>query len=255
MLIDTHCHLDLEPIDEDIEGTLLRAGNEGVGAVITVAIDRESITKSVEIAAAFPSVYLSLGIHPNYTTKATDEDWVALEKSLNGPKVVAVGETGLDFYRDYSPREVQIEGFQRHIALAQRLDLPLVIHSRDADDAVLEVLASEGRSIKGVMHCFSGSYETVRRCLDLGLYISFAGPITYKNAADRREVAKHIPLDRILVETDSPFLSPEPFRGRPNEPARVRLVAQTLADVKGRSLEEMIEVTGKNVTDLFGIGL
>ncbi|MCL5256266.1 MAG: TatD family hydrolase [Chloroflexi bacterium] len=253
MLIDTHCHLDLEPLDSQVDEVVERAREAGVAAMIVVGIEPFSWESVLNIAHPRPGLYAALGLHPNYTAGADDATWDTLAQLLTGDKVVAIGETGLDFYRDKSPKETQIEAFKRHIRLARELALPLIIHSREADDTALEILESEAHGTRGVMHCFSGSYEMALRCIGLGYYISLAGPLTYKNAGARRDIAGRLPLDRLVLETDSPFLSPEPYRGRANEPARVRLVAEALAAARGISVEEVIQATGKNARALFGI--
>lgn len=253
MLIDTHCHLDIEPLFGQIGPVLERARDAGVGVVVCVGINPASWYQVLSIADSHPGVYVSLGLHPNETATADESTWNLLTALLPGSRVVAVGETGLDFYRKRSPAIVQRDAFSSHIRLAKIFDLPLVVHSREADKATLEILETEGRGTRGVMHCFSGSSETAFRCLDLGYYISLAGPLTYKNAEDRRDIARRVPLDRLLLETDSPFLSPEPRRGQTNEPARVRLVAEALAGVKGMAVEEVIAATGRNAQTLFGI--
>jgi TatD DNase family protein len=211
----------------------------------------------VAIAGEFPLVYAAVGIQPNYAAQAKPGDWESIERLAADSRVVAIGETGLDRYWDYAPFDVQLDYFQRHIALADDLNLPFVVHCRDAEADVVEQLRLAARHgpLKGVMHSFTGSLETARACLELGLYISFAGMVTYKKSQALRDVVKELPLDRILVETDSPYLAPQPMRGKRNEPSFVRVTANTLAELAGISQDEFARQTTANACRLFGFGI
>ncbi len=251
MLIDSHCHLYIDRPQDEIPQVLERARSEGVLAIICPAIDLASAETCIRLAQAFSMVHAAAGIHPNYTAEVTEDDLGKLKKLLSQPGVVALGEIGLDYYREFAPFDLQRKWFQSQLELAGELDLPVIIHNRNADNDVLDTLRSVGIS-RGVAHCFSSSCETADAFLDLGFYISFAGNLTFKNS-DLPEVARKLPLERILVETDTPYLSPVPFRGKPNEPARVRLVAEKLAEIFHRPVQAVIQQTTENTRDLFSI--
>jgi len=253
MLIDTHAHLDFPDFDPDRREVIARAQDAGVGAIITVGTDAASNAKAVQIAQDEPTVYAALGIHPNECASATDKDFDELKRLAGQKKVVAIGETGLDFYRQRSAASQQEAAFRRHLALARELDLPVIVHCRDAHAECLKVL-SEAAPLRGVMHCFSGDEAMARRCIELGLYISFAGPVTFPNANRLRAVAKAIAADRLVLETDCPFLAPQPRRGKRNEPAYVRHTAETLAQVHGLSFDDIARVTTLNAGRVFGVG-
>lgn len=256
-LIDTHCHLDEEAFDADRADVVARAEAGGIARMVTIGTTAETSRRSVEIAAAFPAVYAAVGIQPNYAALAKAGDWEAIERLASSPKVVAIGETGLDRYWDYAPFNVQVDYFQRHMGLARRLSLPFVVHCREAEaDVVAQLrIAAQSGPLSGVMHSFTGSLETVRACLDLGLYISFAGMLTYKKSQDLRDLVSQIPLERILVETDSPYLAPQPMRGKRNEPSFMRVTANALAELAGLSQEDFARETTANACRLFGIAL
>ncbi|NQU26897.1 MAG: TatD family hydrolase [Candidatus Marinimicrobia bacterium] len=251
MLIDSHCHLYLKDLDANLPAVLERAANQGVTGVICPGINLETSEKSAAIAANHEPVFAAVGIHPNYSNDLPD-DYLDCLRSLAGEeKVVAIGEIGLDYYRDYCPPRRQQEIFRQQLELAQELDLPVIIHNRAADSDVISILQKSGIK-KGVAHCFSGGIAQAEQFMDLGFYISFAGNLTYKNS-DLPIVAQEIPLNRLLVETDSPFLSPVPFRGKLNEPGRTRFVALKLAAIKGLDFEEMAAITRRNTEVLFGV--
>ena len=256
-LIDTHAHLDEEAFDGDRAEVVARAELAGVVRIVTIGTTAETSRRSVEIAGEFPSVYAAVGIQPNYAAQAKAGDWEIIEELAAAEKVVAVGETGLDRYWDYAPFDLQIDYFQRHIALAQRLNLPFVVHCREAEAETLVQLHEAARRgpLRGVMHSFTGSLETARTCLDLGLFISLAGMLTFKKSQALRELVIEIPLERILVETDSPYLAPQPMRGKRNEPAYVRMTANVLAELIGISEDEFARVTTANAGRLFGLGM
>lgn len=253
-LIDTHAHLDDERLYSQIEAVLERAQEAGVQKIIAVGTTAEDSKRYVEIAKRFEPVYASVGIQPNYCHQAKGGDWDVIVELSQQEKVVALGETGLDKYWDECPFEIQIDYFKRHIELSKQTGLPFVIHMRECEQEILDVLneTSDGTPHRAVMHSFTGSLEGAKECLGLGLYISFAGMVTYKKAQDIRDVAAEIPADRILVETDSPYLSPEPKRGhRPNEPALVFHTAARVAEVRGVTLEEFANQTSENAERLF----
>jgi TatD DNase family protein len=252
-LVDTHAHLDEEAFDADRADVVARAAAAGIARIITIGTTADTSRRAVEVAAAFPAVSAAVGIQPNYAAQANAGDWEAIETLATDPKVVAIGETGLDRYWDYAPFEVQIDYFHRHIALSQRLDLPFVVHCRDAEtETVAEMRAAASRGpLTGVMHSFTGSLETAQACLELGLYISFAGMVTYKKSQPLRDLAKVLPRDRILIETDAPYLAPQPVRGKRNEPSFVRMTANILAELLGIGQEEFARQTTANACRLF----
>ncbi len=251
MLIDSHCHLYLKDLDADLPAVLERAANQGVTRVICPGIDLETSCKSANIAAEHQPVFAAVGIHPNYSNDLAGDYLNRLRLLAIEEKVVAIGEIGLDYYRDYCPRASQQEIFREQLQLAIELDLPVIIHNRSADADVIAILKESGIKI-GVAHCFSGGIQLAEQFLELGFYISFAGNLTYKNS-DLPIVAQNIPVDRLVVETDAPFLSPVPFRGKLNEPGWTRFVALKLAAVKGMEFEEMEAITRRNTKELFGV--
>lgn len=256
MLIDTHVHLDQQEFAETRDAVVARAAAAGVEAMVAVGTTAASSQACVDLAARYPAVYAAVGIQPNYVAEAAPEDWAAIERLAAQPRVVAIGETGLDRYWDYTPFEQQQDYFVRHLELARRLDLPFVVHMRDCDADILATLrAARTRGpLRGVMHSFTGDAAMAAECIDLGLCISFAGMVTYKKSQALRDCAATIPADRLLIETDAPYLSPEPVRSqRPNEPALVRHTANCLADVRGVTLEELAAQTAANARRLFRI--
>ncbi|MFD1773628.1 TatD family hydrolase [Paenibacillus rhizophilus] len=253
-LFDTHTHLDAPQFDGDREETIARAVEAGVSKMVNVGFNRETIPTTMKLAESYEFIYAAVGWHPQdaIDMKDGDLDWIA--SLCSHEKVVAIGEIGLDYYWDTSPKEVQHTVFRRQIGLARELNMPIVIHNRDAHEDVVRILREEKASeIGGIMHSFSGSWETAKMCLDLGFYLSFGGPITFKNARVPKEVLAQVPLDRLLIETDSPYLTPHPYRGKRNESAHVRLVAEAAAEIKGIKLNKMAEITYKNALGLFGI--
>ena len=254
-LIDTHAHLDDEAFDADIDEVVARAVAAGVEKIITIGISAETSEAAVALARKYDSVYAAVGIQPNYAGQAAPGDFERVVRLLDEPKVVAVGETGLDFYRDFSPADVQRDYFDRHLRLAQDRSLPAIIHTRQSTAETLAMLREARRRgpLAGVMHSFSAGVETAAECVELGLCISFAGMVTFKKAADLRAVAAAVAGDRILIETDSPYLSPVPFRGKRNEPARLVHTAQCLAEARGQTSEEFAAATTANAKRLFGL--
>lgn len=253
MLVDTHAHLMDTAFDSDLSSVLARADAAGVAVIVCVGYDLASSRAAVELAATHHHLYATVGVHPNYLA-AAPPDWLErLRELAHAPRVVAIGETGLDYYRTYTEPEQQRAGFAAQQALAAELDLPVVIHCREAEaDVCRSLSASAPRRPAGVLHCFSGSLETMRLAVDTGYYISLAGTVTFKNAADLRAVASEVPLDRLVVETDAPYLSPVPWRGQRNEPARVQATASCLAEVRGVLLAEIERHTTANAGRLFG---
>jgi len=254
VLVDTHAHLDFNDFDGDREEVIARAVSAGVTIIINPGCDRESSLRAVELAAAFDPVYAAVGIHPNSTAEAVPADMVEIARLVSEYKVVAIGETGLDFYRDRSPRDVQIRAFRGQLALARECGLPVIIHFRDVEEDGIRLAGADAfKDLRGVFHCYGGSLAFARMVLDLGFYIGFNGPLTYRNS-DRMEIAQAVPLERSLIETDAPFLTPRKHRGSRNEPAYVAEVAGKLAEAHGCSIDEVIAITGQNARDLFGVG-
>lgn len=254
MLFDTHTHLNDKAFAEDRQEVIQRAQELGVSLMVNVGFNRETIPQTLELAETYDSIYAAVGWHPQDAKDMTEEDITWLEELSQHPKVVAIGEMGLDYYWDTSPKDVQKKVFRQQIALAKRIHKPIIIHNRDAHRDVVDILREEeAQQVGGIMHCFSGSVDIAQECLELGFYISFGGPITFKNAKKPKEVAKEVPLDRLLIETDSPYLTPHPFRGKRNESSYVKYVAQSLADIHGLSYEELCQITMENGKRLFNI--
>lgn len=254
MLIDSHAHLDDRRFNKDRDKLIRSLKDDGVDMVINIGADLQSSIKSVSLAEEYDNIYAAIGIHP-HSAKEMDGSTIEVLKSFaNRDKVVAIGEIGLDFHYDNSPRDVQRKRFKEQLDLAKEVDLPVVIHSRDADQETFDILkeAQDG-SLEGVIHCYSGSVEMAEEYIKLGFYISLAGPVTFNNARVSREVAKAIPLDKLLVETDSPYLTPEPNRGKRNEPAYVRYVAGRIAEARGIPFEEVASKAAANTKKLFRI--
>jgi TatD DNase family protein len=254
MLIDTHAHLNAIQYQEDLEEVIERAQSEGVEIIVVVGFDRETITRAIELADTYEFIYATVGWHPVDAIDMTDEDLKWIEELCSHPKVVALGEMGLDYYWDKSPKDIQKEVFRKQIALAKKVKLPIIIHNREATADIIEILEEENASeVGGIMHCFTGSVEVAKQCIDMNFYISFGGPVTFKNAKKPKEVAAEIPLDRLLIETDCPYLTPHPFRGKRNEPSYVKYVAEQIAELKGVTFEEIAQKTSDNAKRFFGI--
>jgi TatD DNase family protein len=254
MLIDSHAHIQGKEYAGERDAVIARAREAGVEVIIAVggAGDMSSNIEAVELAASFPNIYATVGMHPHDAKDVGEDDLLKLRCLASQPKVVAVGETGLDYYYDHSPHDVQRRVFTQFIHMAREARLPLVVHERDAAAEAAELLRQEGDGeLRGVIHCFTGDYKAASTYLNLGFYLSFTGIITFKNAAALREVLRKVPLERMLVETDSPYLTPVPHRGKRNEPAYVRFVAETIARIKNISLAQVAETTTQNVRSLF----
>jgi len=255
VLIDSHAHIYYRDYDADFEEMLQRATDAGVAAILVVGTDIESSRESVALAEKYPQMYAAVGIHPHDAGAVTEECYQTIrELALSSSKVVAIGEIGLDFYRDRSPRDVQETVFRRLLRLANELEKPVIIHDRDAHQQVLDCLRQEG-SHCGVLHCFSGDAAMAAEAIGMGFYISIPGTITYPGNNSLRDVVRVTSIDRMLVETDCPYLTPVPYRGKRNEPSYVRLAAERLAEVKGLMIDDVARITTKNVRDLFGIRL
>jgi len=254
MLFDTHVHLNDDQYAEDLDEVIARAKKSGVEYMVVVGFDRKTIEKALEIINEHEFIYASVGWHPVDAIDMTEDDLIWLEEIAAHPKVVALGEMGLDYHWDKSPKEIQKEVFRKQIRLAKKIKMPIIIHNRDATQDIIQILQEENaEEVGGIMHCFSGSAEVAKQCLDLNFYISLGGPVTFKNAKKPKEVAIQVPLDRLLIETDCPYLAPHPYRGKRNEPSYVRLVAEQIADLKGMNLEEVVDITTANAKKVFGI--
>ncbi|MBS2967254.1 TatD family hydrolase [Metabacillus sp. KIGAM252] len=254
MLFDTHAHLNAVQYEEDLEEVIDRAKAEGVEKIVVVGFDTETITRAMELTNQYEFIYAAVGWHPVDAIDMKDEDLAWIKELASHPKVVAIGEMGLDYHWDKSPKEVQKEVFRKQIALAKEVKLPIIIHNRDATADVVEILREEGaEEVGGIMHCFTGSAEVAKECMDMNFYISFGGPVTFKNAKKPKEVAAEIPLDRLLIETDCPYLTPHPFRGKRNEPGYVKYVAEQIAELRGMTFEEVALITTENAKKCFGI--
>jgi TatD DNase family protein len=253
MLVDHHCHLDFPDFAADLDGVIGRAKAAGVGMLVSISTRIRSFDRLLRIAEAHDNVLCSIGTHPHYAHEELDIPVEEIVERARHPKVVAIGEAGLDYFYDNSPREAQERGFRKHIAAARATQLPLVIHTRDADADTAAILTEEmaGGAFPAVLHCFTGSAELARTGLDLGLYVSFSGIVTFRKSEALREVARGVPLDRLLVETDAPFLAPGKYRGKRNEPAYVVETAAVLAQLKGISPQELAHATTENFFRLY----
>jgi len=247
MLFDSHAHIDDKRFNDDREEMIARALAGGVSGIINPGADMFSSARAVDLAERYP------GVHPHDAKDVLEEDYAKLAAWAGGTKVVAIGEIGLDYHYDFSPREVQQTVFVRQLDLAKQLDMPVILHDREAHADILATVKKEGQGLTGVFHCFSGSVEMLREVLKLGFYISVAGPVTFNNAHKLADVIREVPLERLLVETDSPYLTPQPHRGKRNEPAHVRLVAEKVALLRDMELEALAAATTENVKRLFKI--
>ncbi len=251
-IIDTHCHLNMVPLTDDSEGVVQRARAAGLIHMVSVGTTLDESREAIEVAARVPEVYATAGVHPHEVEALQPNDLETLRELAGRPKVVAVGEIGLDYHYDHSPREIQRDWFRRQMTLAQEVNLPVVIHSREAEEDTATILA-EFPQVVGVLHCFSSAPWLAERGVELGYFVSFSGIITFKKADEVREAAARTPMDRLLVETDSPYLAPTPFRGKTNEPAYVTRVAEVLAEIKETTPEAIVQQTTENALRLFGM--
>lgn len=254
MLFDTHVHLNVSHFDEDREQVIHRAKEAGVEWMTVIGFDRETIEKAIELAETYDWMYASVGWHPVDAIDFTDQDLCKLQELASHPKVVALGEMGLDYHWDKSPKGTQQEVFRKQIRLAKEVELPIIIHNREATEDILTILKEEkADEIGGIMHCYNDSVDYVDRCLEMNFYISLGGPVTFKNAPLPKQVATYVPENRLLIETDCPFLAPHPNRGKRNEPAYVRLVVEKIAELRGISVGELAEITTNNARQVFGL--
>ncbi len=255
MLVDTHAHLDFPEYKSDLPEVITRAAEANVGYIIDVGTSLKSSREAIELARQFDNIYASIGIHPHEASHVSDDVWSEFETLLSQPKVVAIGETGLDYYRNRSPHEEQQHLFRRHLELSKKASLPVIIHNREATNDCLKTLREHANnSLSGVVHCFSGSEESARDFMELGLNISFAGPVTFSNADKLRKVVQSVPVERLLLETDCPFLSPQPKRGKRNEPANLTYIIPVFAELYKLSTTDVARITTLNAKRLFNIG-
>lgn len=257
-LIDSHCHLNYDYSPKQIADLVREAEEQGIEALVTIGTELSNLADVRRISEEYPNVYHTVGVHPHESITWSDADLSTLESAAQHPKCRAIGEIGLDYHYDHSPREVQRDRLEKQLDLALRYRLPIVIHSREGESDLVDALKSyskrlSGDAIPGIIHCFSGTVEFGKQCLDLGFYISFSGILTFKKADEVREAARLFPLERMLVETDSPYLAPMPHRGKKCEPSMVKLTAQKLAEVKGISFDEVAQTTTLNAKRIFRI--
>lgn len=248
--IDTHAHLNFDQFDQDLDDVIKRAEEAKVTKIITIGIDFKTSKRAVELAKIYDGLYASVGFHPHEVKNIKKEDYDLLKELAQGSKVVGIGETGLDYFKEYSPKKLQQEHFGLQVSLAQELDLPVIIHSRNSYEDIIAIIKEVGY-FNGVFHCFSGNKTFAKKCLDLGFLISFTGVITFPNAEDIREIVRYVPIDRLLIETDCPFMTPVPFRGKRNEPAYLYHIAVKIAEIKKIELKEVAHWTLKNAREVF----
>ncbi|TFG91384.1 MAG: TatD family deoxyribonuclease [Syntrophobacterales bacterium] len=253
MLVDSHAHLEMDEFDGDREKVIQRAQESGVNCIVTVGLNLPDSRKAVALAESYDMIYASVGVHPHDVKNIDETTYDLLRELSKNKKVVAYGEIGLDFFRNLSPKDLQIRRFGEQLELAAELALPVIIHDREAHSETVEMLKGRGEGRGGVIHCFSGDYDMAVRCIDMGFYISIPGTITYRKSEELREIVKKLPIDRLLVETDCPFLSPEPKRGKRNEPAYVAHTARRIAQIKNLPFEEVERMTSQNASDVFGM--
>lgn len=254
MYFDTHAHLDDGRFKEDQDKVIMRAKDAGVSLIVNVGYNLISAKNTVELTKKYDFIYGAVGIHPHDAKDANDNVLSRIKNMTKEPKIVAIGEIGLDYYYDNSPRDIQKRVFRRQIMLARELKMPIIIHDRDAHQDVFDIVKEEKAcEVGGIFHCYSGSLEMAREVMKLGFYISFGGPVTFKNAHKLKEVAKEVPLDRMLIETDCPYLTPVPYRGKRNEPSYVLHTAKEIADIRGMNVDELAKITYENGKKVFGI--
>ncbi|MDO9529306.1 MAG: TatD family hydrolase [Syntrophales bacterium] len=253
MFIDSHAHLEMKAFDRDRDEVIGRATKAGVDYIVTVGTTLDDCKKAVFLANKYESIYAAVGIHPHEVKNINNATYDSLKELAAHDKVVAYGEIGLDFFRNLSPRDVQIKRFGEQLELAGEIGLPVVIHDREAHRETLDMLQKWKGNQRGIFHCFSGNYEMARKCLDMGFFISIPGTITFKKSETLQKVVENIPITSLLLETDSPYLAPHPRRGKRNEPANVILTARRVAEIKGLPLEEVGKITSQNTKIVFGI--
>jgi TatD DNase family protein len=251
MIVDSHCHLDFEPLLSNINEVLKNAKKNNIKSILTIGTSLESSKKVLEIVEKYENIYGAVGIHPNSTTNYLNDIDKLIDIKKKNKKILAFGETGLDYFYKSSERKDQIFSFEKHIEFAISEKVPVIIHTRDANEDTILIIKKYYKKTKFLIHCFTGNLEFAKKLLNLECLISFSGIITFKKSHELRDVVKFVPLDRILIETDSPYLSPDPFRGKSNEPANLRIIAENIATIKKISFEEISEVTTKNFHKLF----
>lgn len=255
-LIDTHCHVDLDSFDEDRDQVLQRAVEAGVSDLLVIGFEPARWRAAEKLAHEFRNVRVAAGLHPNSASQYSDQLLTEIEAQLDRPEVLAIGETGIDLHWDDAPLDVQQHAFREQVKLAQRRGVPFIVHQRDAESEVLEILSEFDTPLNGVLHCFTGDWHYAQQILDLGMHIGLGGAITFKSRTDLHEAAGRIPLDRIVLETDSPFMAPVPHRGKRSEPAFVREVARRLAEIRNADIDKIAAVTTENAQRLFpGLGV
>ncbi|MEF9425956.1 MAG: YchF/TatD family DNA exonuclease [Candidatus Mariimomonas ferrooxydans] len=253
-LIDSHCHLDMDAFDSDRDKVIRRARDAGIEYIINIGSDREGNIHGLKISSDYPEVYAAIGIHPHDAKTLNEELFPEIKAWAKQPKVIAIGEIGLDYHYMHSAKEIQLDAFRKQIAIARDFGLPIIVHSREANHDTLQIIQKEASGMTGVFHCFSGDTEMARTVLNMGFYISIAGPVTFKNAVNLRKVAKFIPDDRLLIETDAPYLSPVPMRGKRNEPSFLRYTAQVISEIRGVGISDIGRITSLNAMRLFKMG-
>ncbi|MDI6890931.1 MAG: YchF/TatD family DNA exonuclease [Thermodesulfovibrionales bacterium] len=251
-MIDTHCHLEMDEFNQDREEVIKRAKDAGIEAIITIGSDLESNIGGLELSERYDFIFATVGIHPHDAKDFSEDIYRKLKEWASKEKVVAIGETGLDYHYENSPREIQRDVFKRQLTLAKETGLPVVIHSREAKKDTLDIIRESGIN-KGVLHCFSGDMDMAEKAMAMGFHISIAGPVTFKNARRPKEIVKTIPDDYLLIETDAPYLAPEPFRGKRNEPSYLIYTAKIIAELRGINIEDLARITTLNAKRLFGI--
>lgn len=256
MLVDSHAHLDAPQFDEDREEVIQRAREAGVEWILTIGATLAESRKTVEIAEQYEKILAAVGVHPHEAKEVTEDVYKQLKDLAQSEKAVAIGEIGLDFYRNLSPKKAQDEVFRRQIQLARELGLPVIVHDRDAHREIMEVFQSEKAwEVRGIIHCFSGDYQMAKEAMDMGFCISISGIVTFQNASSLQEVVKKLPLEGLLIETDCPYLAPVPLRGKRNEPAYVQYTAAKVAQIKGMEVSKLEEVTSENFLRFFKLNL
>lgn len=253
-LFDTHAHVNDDMFKDDQEAMLQSCFDAGVEYIVCPGCDRATSESAVALADRFNQIYAAVGLHPEEVASAKEEDFEYYYKiAKSNPKVVAIGEIGLDYYWDMSQKDLQKEYFIRQIDIARQVNLPFIIHDREAHGDTMDIIRKHAKGMQGIFHCYSGSYEMARQAMNLGFYISFAGPVAFKNSKSLKEVAKEVPMDRILIETDSPYLTPPPFRGKRNDPSKTQFIAQEIASLKGMDVEEFAAICLDNGKTIFNI--
>jgi len=251
MLFDTHVHLTAWQYKEDLGEVITRALEAGVTRMAVIGFDESSNAQAIKLAETYDCIYAVVGIHPSDAKSATAKSWEVIKTQLTHPKVVAIGECGFDYYHDTTFNDIQREVFEKQLEIAKEMDMPIVVHMRDSVEDVYATLKEKGVGLSGVIHCYSGDVDMMEKFLDLGFYIGLDGPVTFKNAHSVHEVAKAVPIDRLVIETDGPYLTPTPYRGKRNEPAYVSYVAQKIAELKGLSYEEVCQITTENALKMY----